>query len=268
MQGRPADLPDYANPPLDEVVLGVQFDSISGYGSVMARDVWELYSDELPNIQGLQALTPQFELFGRSGSHSGPNIRLESAPIRGRLWFISEEETHLIQFQDDRFLLNWRRRENGAAYPRFEGTSGAFVEYFKRLDELFANRLGRRISINQAEITYMNLIKIDEFTNAGSWLSILDLSQIETERFVFNVSEIVRAPDGRPVARLHHELTSARAQDGKQNLLRLGLTCRGKPDTSDIEGALAFLTMGRERIVTRFGEIATESSDQVWGRMG
>ncbi len=51
MSRRPDHLPDFAEPPLDEVVLGVQFEPVSGYSAVYAKDIWELFRSEFPKVQ-------------------------------------------------------------------------------------------------------------------------------------------------------------------------------------------------------------------------
>jgi len=253
---------------LDEVVLGVQFEPAAGYSSVMAKDVWSLFSDEFTQVQEHPAIAPQFELFGREGSRPAkPAIRLESAPIRGRLWFISEDENHLIQFQDDRLLLNWRRRENGAEYPRFEGTSASLVKYLRRLHELFISSFGAGLAINQAEASYINIIPVERFEEVGDFLQVLNLSDINVEGFNLNFTEAVRDEAQKPFARLHHEFSTGFYRDNsKQKVLRLGLTCRGRPSNTGIEGALEFLTIARGKIVERFSELATEQAERTWGR--
>ena len=40
LNGRPEDLPDFRDPPLVEVVLGVQFATVAGFGSVHAGLLW------------------------------------------------------------------------------------------------------------------------------------------------------------------------------------------------------------------------------------
>jgi uncharacterized protein (TIGR04255 family) len=266
MHDRPTDLPDFANPPLDEVVLGVQFEQAPGYTSVMAKDVWSLYSDEFPRVQELPAIAPQFEVFGRESARSRPNIRIESAPLRGRLWFISKDENHLIQFQDDRLLLNWRRKPNGAQYPRFEGTSSSFIEHLNRLNKLFIDKFGSSISVNQAEISYINIIPVSSFSEVGRWIEAIDFHMIDIEGVNLNFAEVVKDTEDKPYARLQYELGSAYTFDGKKLVLRLSLTFRGRPASSSAEQVLEFLRQGRNLIVGRFAELTTTDAHKEWGR--
>lgn len=44
---RPADLPDYDNPPVNEVVIGIQFDQLAITGAHIGL-FWEELRDEFP----------------------------------------------------------------------------------------------------------------------------------------------------------------------------------------------------------------------------
>ena len=41
---RPKDLPEYDNPPINEVVLGVQFSTPEGYRQIYADEIWKIKS--------------------------------------------------------------------------------------------------------------------------------------------------------------------------------------------------------------------------------
>jgi uncharacterized protein (TIGR04255 family) len=71
---RPDHLPDFTDPPLDEVVLGVQFTPVPGYASVHSMKVWDLFRAEFPKVEELPALEPQFETFGGVSAQVGPRI--------------------------------------------------------------------------------------------------------------------------------------------------------------------------------------------------
>lgn len=267
MRERPADLPDYSNPPLDEVVVGVQFDPPPMYTSVLAQDVWKLFSDEFPKVQELPRLSPQFEVFGRQGGRTGPQFEFGHGPIRGRLWFVSQNDSHLIQFQDDRLLMNWRRRPTGGEYPHFEGIAAQFERHLSTLKEYFDSQLLWRLSINQAEVTYINLMPVAQYNEIGGWLRSIHVDELDIEGLNLNFPELIRGTDGKPVARLHHEVSTLVSNDGKRRLLRYGLTFRGKPETNTISSAIELILNGRRRIVHRFNDTTTDSAHQKWEKI-
>lgn len=265
---RPVHLPDFTDPPLDEVVLGVQFAPIPSYSSVFARDVWGLFKKEFPKVQEQLLLDPQFETFG--GANIQPDFRFQvsAPPIGSRLWFVSKEENHLVQFQSDRFLTNWRKRPNPQPYPRFEGIAHTFEKNLRTLSEYVEAHFDHSLDINQAEVAYINLIPVDDFSHAGDWFSLWNGGNLNVEGLNTNFNEVVLDGEGRPYARLFHSIQSVFSVDGRYRAFNLSLTFRGKPAGNDIESAMKFLVAGREAIVLRFKEVTAEKAHKVWGILG
>lgn len=264
---RPSHLPDYENPPLVEVVTGFQFEPVSGYSSVNAKDIWKLFRDEFPQVEEHQQLSPKFETFGGGGSRNEMQFNFGPAPLRSRLWFISEDHDHLIQFQDDRFLLNWRNRSQ-QSYPRYEAIAESFEKHFRRLDAYFQENFNTKLAVNQAEVTYINIIPVDDYSEVGKWISIFSdsLGKLENMNLAFN--EVVLNEKGVPFARMTHELQSVlTAGEGKQRkALQLTLTFRGAPNSSDICDGMELAREGREQIVTKFSQLSSQFADKKWGK--
>lgn len=263
---RPEHLPDFDSPPLDEVVLGVQFSPIGGYSSVFARDVWDLFKEQFPGVQEQPPLEPSFETFGGSAPRPGMELRFGPPPLRGRLWFLSKDQNHLIQFQEDRLLLNWRKRPNGQGYPRFEGIAASFEQYLNKLQGFFEAAFGTRLDINQSEVSYINVVPVESYSEAGKWFRVLDLESINSETVSLLCNEVVHDLSGKPYARLIHELHSVVTVDRRVKALRFALSFRGKPAGNDIRAAIAFVRQGREKIVTRFSDLTTDEAHVNWNR--
>jgi len=251
---------------LDEVVVGVQFAPPANYSSVLAKDVWELFKERYPNVQDHPPLEPSFETFGGSNPQPGWRFSFGTGPIRARLWFISNEQDHLIQFQEDRLLLNWRRRPKAQGYPRFEGIADSFERHLNSLQRLFEASLKTSLDINQAEISYINIIPVPKYSAVGEWLRFWGFENIDIEGLALNFAEVVNGADGKPCARLTHELQSVITNDGNVRALRLSLTFRGKPTGNGISEAMSLIRAGRAKIVTRFAELTTDSAHKTWER--
>ena len=261
---RPAHLPDFTDPPLNEVVLGVQFAPVPSYTSVNARDVWELFKGEFPSIQEHPLLQPQFETFGGANLQPSFQFQVGAPPVGSRLWFITAEENHLLQFQPDRFLTNWRKRPNAQPYPRFEGIAEAFENNLDALAKHFASDFSYTLDVNQAEVAYINVIPVEDFSHAGKWFSVWN-GALNIEAINTSFNEVIRDRDGKPYARLSHVIQSVFTIDGKGKAFSLSLTFRGKPLGNDVQSAMNFLVTGREAIVMRFKEMTTVAAHEVWG---
>lgn len=261
---RPADLPDYGTPPLNELVLGAQFSPIPGYSTVDAGVIWELFRSEFPIVQEQPPLSPQFETFGGGAS---PGVQIQFGPMISpmRLWFVTEQGDHLLQFQPDRLLLNWRQNGEGT-YPRYEQIAAVFHECLCKLRDHVLAAKGYELDINQIEITYINIIPVEDVSEQSKWLKILLPFGFPIEAMSANFTEIAQSEDGKPIARFHHDLRSVISIDGRNKAFQLNLTYRGKPKLPGIDGALELLGKGRVAIVKRFTELTTKEAHDAWKR--
>ena len=228
-------------------------------------EIWGLYRERFPKVLEQPILEPQFETFGGVNAQFGPTIHF-GAPVGSRIWFLSEDENHLLQFQPDRFIANWRRQPNPRPYPRFESIAAAFADNLRQLDEQFASKFAHKIDINQAEVGYINIIPVEDFSEVSDWFRMWNSIHLNTESLNANFSEVIEDDASRPFARLRHDLQSVFSVDGKSKAYRLSLTYRGKPAGSNLSAALEFIKHGREALVQRFCEITTERAHKIWGR--
>jgi len=258
---RPKNLPDFGQPPLIEVVLGIQFDTPAGYQQIYAKNVWDLYKDRFPSVQEMSALPPTFEVFSDRPVNS-MNINFHAGATHDRFWFISKDGEQLIQFQNNKILHNWRKRNN--PYPRFEEIVLNFENETRALSDFFITDFQEEISINQCEITYVNQLPIDSEFSLSEWFTLFGRDmRIDEGRFVF--IEHLRDEEGAKYARLVTSMGSAISEDGAP-VIRFDITVRGKPKGTDLMSAINFLREGRIKIVNHFTSITTKSAHKKWGR--
>lgn len=108
------------------MVLGLQYPPAPGFSSVLHEGVFRLFREKFPYIEEHSLLEPQYEAFGGANPRPALQINIGQPPIGSRLWFVSKNADHFLQFQRDRFLMNLRRRTVAAEYPRFDGIAEAF----------------------------------------------------------------------------------------------------------------------------------------------
>lgn len=267
---RPVDLPDYAAPPLKEVAISVQFDTLTSYTAVVAGSLWELFRGEFPNVQEQLPLQPTFETFGATVSPQ-VNLSFLEGPMPSRLWFLNDDQTELLQLQNDRFGRNWRKMPPvDKPYPRFETM---IVQFERELDKLSAfcagNRLGKVVP-NQCELTYVNFVDLAPLADAGlSPTGVFRNLNFDPGKgpSAFNFSfNSVLSEDGAPFGRLHVQCgTMKRPGDGAEGV-GLTLTARGAPRARDLPSAIERLVEFRERIVRQFDSMTTQSAHALWGR--
>lgn len=263
---RPKHLPNFKAPPLDELVLGVQMAPLPDYTSVDSADVWALFRDRFPKVEEQAPLAPSYETFGGRPSQQGLKLEFADLPTPSRLWFVSEDENNLIQFQPDRFFLNWRKRQGPTSYPRYEHISGEFERDLKALAHFLRSEKSFDLDINQAEISYVNIFPVDRFSDLSQWLKVWNEPEFEIEGLRLAFPAVVRNDSGEPIGRLHHEILSAYNVASQKPVFKFTMTFRGKPEEPDIPSALSLLARGREQIVKRFAELTTDHAHKVWKR--
>ncbi len=263
---RPSDLPDFSDPPLNEVVLGVQFAQPKGYHQLLAGDVWNLFREVYPVPQELQAIPPAFEMFGLPQPGIGA-FSFTTGAVHDRFWFKKLNGDELIQFQPDRLLHNWRKIEgSGGVYPRFERMITLFEAELKKLEQYFGTVAPQVLSINQCEISYMNHLVDDSQSplKASDWLRFVDFDT-SVEDFSVGFREIILGADNNPIGRLICEASTGPSANGRK-LIGFNLTVRVAPSGSDINSALQAIKSGRKLIVTKFAELTTPDAHKKWGR--
>ena len=113
-------LPSYDDPPVQEVAVSVQFAPLPPSFLVHYGRIWTELEADYPRCDVQPPLAPMQIAPAR------PMIRfdLDAVPT-ARAWFISDDDTRLVQLQPDRVAFNWRRRGD-AAYPRWSEVSAEF----------------------------------------------------------------------------------------------------------------------------------------------
>ena len=264
---RPDHLPDFRNPPLNEVVLGVQFGSPRGYQQIYAGGVWNLFRDEFPKVEEQPPLTPTFETFGLP-TKGRQQIGLITGATHDRFWFLRHGGDELIQFQQDRLLHNWRKIADGTnKYPRFESMVTRFRNELGQLQDYMNKLSPQTLAINQCEVSYINHISVDsgDFI-ASDWLRFVSFVDREPDDFSVGFREVIRDSEGQPFGRLICDAALGIKAD-RQPVILLTLTVRGAPKGQDINSSIEFLAMGRDLIVCKFAELTTNEAHKKWGRM-
>jgi uncharacterized protein (TIGR04255 family) len=263
---RPDHLPDFIQPPLNEVALGVQFATPTGYQQILAGEVWNLFRKEYPQVQEQAPIAPAFETFGLP-TPSG-QLSFVTGASHDRFWFLREEGDELIQFQNDRLLHNWRKIAGGGnEYPRFEHMIGKFDDELKRFQNYINGLAPQTLNVNQCEVSYINHIVAppEQDLMASKWLRFVSFGGSNPDDFKVGFREIIRDEAGKPQGRLIGEAVSALDQGGQQ-IIAFTITVRGAPKEPKIESALNFISKGRELIVSRFTELTTDYAHTIWRR--
>ena len=267
------DLPDFDHPPVIEVAISVQFETLHSLRTKQLGLLAKEYEKEFPIVEEHPQRKLSFEDFGLRKPPKF-EVQIEKGIPLPRLWFINEPGTGLIQVQQDSFVHNWRKRSDKDEYPRYHTVKNKFMETLDKFCQfLDREQLGKLVP-NQCELTYVNhLFQEDIWESYGQidklftvWKSQYSDSFLpEPEEASFGARYIIPG-DNEPIGRLYINVQPAvRREDGAQIIL-MNLTARGKPPGIEIEDISDFLDIGRKWIVRGFTSITTKEIHHHWRR--
>jgi len=263
-----SSLPDYDNPPVTEVVFGIQFNKLDAIKAPDTGILWEkLGRKEYPECKEMPPLPHVIERFDVPSPQPQPiTIEEISHPPLPRLFFINTSKNHLIQVQQDRLHQNWRKLKSDDKYPRYAELYPKFIKSWK-LFTSFVNEFNLgTLKPNQYELTYVNHIPRGE-----GWINLTDIENVFPEfqckvgnRFLpepENIAwrKIFRLPNDN--GRLHVSLRLALSRELKDRIMILDLTARGFiPNKMDV-----WFNMAHEWIVKGFADLTAQSiQGAVW----
>src|ERR1019366_1103919 len=154
-----------ASPPIVEVVCGLFFEPITALDPISIGNFWHGLRVEYPGH------TVQLPVLDQ------PNFMFAFGPGPLRSLFTSSSDEYVIQIQNDRFYLNWRKREGG--YPRFndyeneKGVMSRAVAAFELLSLFCNGAFGVRPAVRRPEVT-----KVDLLEHGKHWSDLADLSKL------------------------------------------------------------------------------------------
>ncbi len=255
-----------------EVACSVQFEPIKELHAGLLGLLWEEYRERYPRVEEQAPLSPTREQF--TGSPPRFGFSMQGTFPMPRLWFLTEDGQRLVQVQRDHFIVNWRKLDTGAAYPRYPTLRETLIEELDLFQKFLADEGLAPIRTVQTELTYVNHIEARE--SDGSRKSLSRIVRIwagdkavgklpEFEEATVQAHYIIR--DGaKPVGRLHVTIEPQQYVKDNTPLYALTLVARGAPPTPDVDGAVASLDRGHEAIVEGFTAITTDEMHKTWER--
>jgi len=254
-------LPSYKNPPVNEVVCGLRFDTPDKLRIPHIGFLWDKFRDDYPIIQHAPPLASAIG-----------EILVDQAigfPLP-RVWFINKSDDQLVQFQADRFYFNWRRRQSD--YPRYDHVIKNFESVLNNIVNFFSEfELGELKPI-EYELSYINHIP-----NGQGWNTIDDLPRIFSdfvwkqtkERFLPNPEKIAWQTDFPLPEKKGHlivNLKQATRTEDKVTLLVLELKTRGIGESTNEEAIREWFDLSHDWIVRGFTDLTTPEIQKIWER--
>lgn len=271
--------PKFDAPPVVETVLSAQFAPLPGYSTAHAGWFWKEYLEKLGEESPLKwsrtvdapRLEDQFERFGVEDMW-GPQvqIRLQPPTQSNRTQMIRSDGERMIQIQDSRFILNWRKQSG--AYPSFDPLLQEFRTLLHAF-ETFASEAGLgSLHYNQWEIDYVDQIrKGDMWESARDWSKIFPgLAMPRVDQLVSSGDETMSADWRFSLAdqrgRMYISLRQMRTPPSNEEVLNITFIGRGPVSAShDWESGFQ---LGHDALNETFLAITSPEAQTRWRKKG
>lgn len=244
---------DFSDPPITEVVLGLQFERLESLTAAHHGLFWNSLRAQYPHVRDDVPLPVLVE--GQKDEDGEQGM----TRFHARTLMEDAARSRLLQIQDDRFHHNWKKTK-GEAYPKYDEIRGSFLNMWQAFEAFCSAEGIGTPTPTQYEMTYQN--QIEEGDDA--WHPVEALAWFDIPRGA-DVGASIRLDAAECAGNLYFTATSARRKtDGKQ-LIILELTLRGRP-TAEHGGLGAWCDRARRRIVETFLSCTTDSARARWGQ--
>ena len=269
------DTLNFKSPPVVEVVLSAQFVPLPLFTAPYIGLLWQKFKQEYPVSQQHAPLGHITEAFGVTDLiPPAMNFQFLTALPTPRCFFLSKDGGRIIQIQSDRIIQNWRKI-GSEPYPRYEQLCSEFELLLSKFEEFIRSEKLGEVTFDQAEVTYLNNISSDEWSEPSQldevlsfWPGFKDSEFLGHPEGVQLASRHIIKLEGQAVGRLHIELNTSPAMSitgGTKPGIILQLTSRLRPKGYKREDVIKRLNLGRTWIVSAFKDMTTQSARTVWG---
>ena len=267
-----APFPDYVNPPVTEVVCGINFAPLENFKAIHLGLFWETIKAEFPDVQEHPPLMLTVEQLAPPTQVPSPDFHMFQVPPLPRVWFLDSSGNGIVQVQRDTFLHNWRKLKDDDQYPRFRSVIATLRNQFE-LFRVFVERhsIGP-IKPIQCELSYVNHIYQNELWESGQTLEKIfpDFGWRHTKsRFLpdfegVNTRMSFRLPDNK--GRLHVTLQTGFKLPDNTPLISLESRARGVIQDASDSAVWDWFELAHEWIVKGFADLtSSEAQKSLWG---
>lgn len=259
---------EFSKPPINELVLDVQYQPIATLDTLMLHEIRQLFIDGYPGYEEKEPLGEELE--ADAGSQVFFMLNAMGLPLR-RQWYINATDNQLFQFQHNRFVHNWRKLDAPSpkeVYPRFESVQPEFSKYLNLINTYIETKTSKPLIMMQWEITKFNFIPLessdisevsDIFTFMGKLKGPGNLFQ---ESVGLQGSSIIKKED-KPFGRLYVKMEVVRREKGRYAAI-LKLSARGRPDEASMKCCLEKINEANGIINNAFNELTTVGAKEKW----
>lgn len=250
----------YRNPPVSEALLSVEFAPLEALGPYNLAKMALKFADRYPIVREMPGVPPTVP------PEAEPSFQIFAGQPPTRLWLLNEQENELLQLQNDRAVVNWRRQSPSDDYPGFNALLQRFREAWRVYLQTLIESGSNLPSSATAEYTYVNSIRVtsDYSEFFGLMNSIPDGMPGDFGSVRFNLDRRL-AFDSGETGYLLVSCAPATNSENPGSDFELGVSAHVQSttfDTADIERAI---DLAHQSAVHGFEAVTTEQKKREWG---
>jgi len=263
----------FARPPVKEVVFSVAFSVPQPIRTVDIGTFWHTVASDFPSIEEVAPVSQVIESMSPE-SQGLVNLDFESVPPLRRVWLVSSDSRTLLQIQGDRFMFNWRKLpgDSDLAYPGNDWIMSNFWKYWAAFEKFLLSIPVGQPTVLQLEHSYFNAIAdVDKLSSDLGGVLIDHQLSVHANRFLpiperFRWATSYLLPSN--VGRLHVVAQSAKLTQSGEPIVRLEMTARGLPSSTDNDSLAAWFEVSHVWITRGFSDITrSDAHNMLWGRV-
>lgn len=246
------------HPPVVEAVLGIQFLPLAKWSLPHFGLFWQVVRSEYSRFEVQEPIIAQESV--DAGTLFG-----------ARLWLIDESDAHVLQVQNDRIVLNWRRR-GGSSYPRYHAMRPQIESLWQRLLHFLDQEELGTPQVIRCEFAYVNHIDVADLMSGGQSFAELfpywqgGATDFLKEGATLAFSNTIALPDNAGQITVAFQPTVS--VELKKPVMQLSFSTLTIPPTSDSTAVLAALDLARTWDLRAFKEFTSAGAQEKWGRQG
>lgn len=256
----------FSNPPVNEVVCGVTFATSKPLKSVSLIPLWKTLEKEFPEIDEAPPLPQVIE--PPIGAPQQRHVQFNLGVPSLRTWLRSADKRTLIQVQPDRFLFNWKKANPSDNYPSFKEVYAEFEKRYAQFLKFLTDSEFGPIQYKQFEVSYINLIGVENgLKDGGENRVLVDHARDTTrQRFLpdpsalhWSTSYLLPEDQGRL-----HILAQGPIDAVGEKRMRLDLIARGISKDQSDAGRTAWFDMAHTWITHGFADSTAKTLHETY----
>lgn len=252
----------FSKPPVNEVVAGQAF---VPRADLLIPHLGEFWASRLKG---------QYPRVAHAVPVTSANEPPFCDPLTGvplpRLWFIGQEETRMVQLQQDRIYANWRRLKVSDEYVRFPAVRDEFIRVLDEFNQYVEVTTGVRLKPVRYELTYVNMLrKGDEYGDVTDLSNVFrDFGWQPGARFLSHPSKLgARFEFALPneFGTLTVAADPVRKNDTEEDLYRFQLAAVAPIEVAGRIDFAQWIEAAHDQIVRGFKDLTTSQMHAHWG---